>query len=453
MLNNFFAQDFWKSDRLAYQTEKEMITYCELWKQVRCLAGALAQLPPGPVLVYGDKEIFEVVSILSCLLLHRPYVPLAPFLPLERIQEMKYLTGSTCLLSTTALPLGLPWINKIPSFEQDFVIETNEIAYIIFTSGSTGIPKGVPISRANLENFITWITGLKALQFEEPVRVLNQASFSFDLSVADFYYSFACGHTLCALSQEVQKDYSYLLKQVQKFQPQVAIMTPTFAKLLLLDASFSSVFLPTLSCLYFCGERLESVLVSKLWQRFSQLTVLNAYGPTEATSAVCCCQIKREMLSSELPVGEESSQATSSHIIDQEIVLSGPSVFSGYLGSNEFVKQYTTGDLGEWKEGYLYCFGRKDDQIKYRGFRIELEEIRTTIEQIEKVDSCVILPRKVDNQIVQLCAFIIGSICEEEVKCFLQKRLPYYMIPKIKIVSYFPLTENGKLNQKELLYD
>ena len=107
----------------------------------------------------------------------------------------------------------------------------NDIAYIIFTSGSTGDPKGVPISYSNLLNFIEWVNTLKPLSEYENINVLNQASFSFDLSVADIYYALSNGHTLVALDKDNQEDYNNIFKIISDNNVNVLVITPTFIKL------------------------------------------------------------------------------------------------------------------------------------------------------------------------------------------------------------------------------
>ena len=195
--------------------------------------------------------------------------------------------------------------------EQETSGAQNETAYIIFPSGSTGTPKGVPISYANLGNFTRWICSDEVLSgFEHPV-VFSPASFGFDLSVAGIYYTLANGGTLITVSREEQKSFDGIFSALQKSGAEIAMVTPTFMKLCLLNGDFNAEKFPRLRCCWFCGERLEKALCEKLLRRFPSLKIINAYGPTEATCAVCSAMITAETLAAgePLPVRDISSAA------------------------------------------------------------------------------------------------------------------------------------------------
>ena len=215
-----------------------------------------------------------------------------------------------------------------------------------------------------------------------------------------------------------------------------------------------------MECLYFCGEQLDKNLVNKLISPFPKIKILNAYGPTEATSAVSMIRIKKNMLDKEyLPVGEVDKSATEIEIKSKEIILKGKSVFDGYLGikSSKHYKEdnvncYKTGDIGYIDDNELYCLGRKDNQVKYKGFRIELGEIENQIKNINKVKDAVVISKQNDlGVITTIKAYVISRLTEEEIKKELIKSLPYYMIPKSFVfMKRFPINKNGKTDRKEL---
>lgn len=290
---------------------------------------------------------------------------------------------------------------------------------MIFTSCSTEEPKCVQISNNNLTNFINWISSIYPLSSYKDVNVLNQANFSFDLSVTDIYYSLCNGHTLYCLDME--KDYENMYEVLKNID--VGVMTPTFIKLCLLDKEFNYNNYSRLKCIYFCGEQLEVKLVRKIYDRFPNIKIINAYGPTEATSAVSAYNVKKEDLDSNiLPVGEVGKFATTIEIIDNEIVLKGNSVFDGYIGNIQggYYKEnnincYKTGDIGYIKDNKLYCKGRKDNQIKYKGYRIELSEIEYNINQVIDVDDCIVVANYNDDNIVKnIKAFVIGKNIDDK---------------------------------------
>ena len=173
--------------------------------------------------------------------------------------------------------------------------------------------------------------------------------------------------------------------------------------------------------------------------------------------------ITREMAENELllPVGEICAAATEIEIVDDEIVLKGKSVFSGYLGGPKggFYKDgdvncYRTGDLGYIKNGLLYCKGRLDSQIKYMGYRIELEEIEHHINALEGVSGSAVVASYDSNGTVKAIKAYVEAdfpVKTRDIRQELSERIPHYMIPKtIKQVDSLPLNDNGKVDRKAL---
>ncbi|RRD93956.1 hypothetical protein EII17_10525 [Clostridiales bacterium COT073_COT-073] len=454
-------------ERIAYKTEGQSISYRELWSRAEHYAKLLKKQGQSPVIIYGQKEIWVVISILACLLADRTYVPIDLNTPRLRLGQILKQTAATLILTEQSIDGVGASICKLEDLKQYEDAPTqlwkNEIAYIMFTSGTTGTPKGVPISRTNLHNFIIWISQLSPLSEYDGAKVLNQASFSFDLSVADFYYALCNGHTLYAWINDGVADYIRLFELFQQEQIQVAVMTPTLADLCLLNSGWRTENYPALSCIYFCGERLQKKTVQKLWQAFPDLKIINAYGPTEATSAVSAVLIDPEMLlaQEELPVGLQEHLATDVEIIDGEIILKGASVFAGYLQagySRHYLENgqncFYTGDLGFWKNGRLYCRGRKDRQIKWKGYRIELDDIECNIRQLEGVKECAVISSASTGGVVKTVkAFVVleAGYSVDQIRRELSKRLPDYMLPKsLQPILAMPLNQNGKINRKEL---
>ena len=369
---------------VAYQYNNKTITYKELYDDACKYALVLKKQGTEPVIILGNNEIDELVAIMACLFAKRTYVPVGCCTPLNRLKKIISLTNSSLIITGENINIdnihisklsNLDMYNNLPERENN-----NDVAYIIFTSGSTGNPKGVPISYENLSNFIRWISSFNPLSKYKNINVFNQASFSFDLSVAAIYYGLFNGHTIIGGNIDLDNNYSNILDMLSNTN--LMVITPTFIKLCLLDLEFDCSNYPNLDCIYFCGEQLESKVVKKLFKRFPNIKIINAYGPTEATSAISAVLITKEMLDeSLLPVGDINNLATPVEIIDDEIVLSGKSVSKGYINDfkggfydNDLNHYYKTGDMGYIMNNYLYCKGRIDNQIKYKGYRIELNE-------------------------------------------------------------------------------
>lgn len=453
--------------KIAYKVSNECITYQELWDRANELALSLKREGISPVLIYGHKSIDMFISIIACLIANRTYIPIDTHIPKDRIKKIITLSNSSLLICNEEILFHNVKCMTIDKINQTFKntdykdTSQNKIAYIIFTSGSTGEPKGVPISYKNLENFSEWI--MNTIPNVGITNVLNQASFSFDLSVSDIYYSLLNACTLTALEKESQNKLDSILKILQTDQINLMVITPTFIKLLMLDKDFNEKNFPNLNTIYFCGELLEVVTAQKLMDRFPSLTIINAYGPTEATSAISSVTVEKEMLESDfLPVGNISKAAVKIEIINDEIILKGKSVFGGYLNlksDNCFIENntncYKTGDLGKIKGDLLYCLGRKDDQIKYMGYRIEIGDIENNILKINGIREAVVVPEYIKNttNVKSLTAFLTVSsdISIEVIRNILKQKLPEYMIPrKIRILDKLPVNQNGKYDRKKL---
>ena len=452
---------------IAYNVNGNSVSYNELIEKSRMYSEFLARQGKEPVIVYGHKSVGMIISFFACIFSHRTYIPVEKGTPYLRIEKIAELSGASLLIAnenidfnkTESLKLEELKKYKNASVKND---ENNETVYIIFTSGSGGEPKGVPVSRKNLESFIEWISGLSPLRGYSSVGVLNTASFSFDLSVADMFYSLYNGHSLICVEKNDVSDYGRIFGRICENKAVVAVMTPSFAKLCLINPEFNGENYPSLKCFYFCGEVLDKKTAERIFDRFRGISVINAYGPTEATSAVSAVNITYEMLSDEdgLPVGILDNTSSGITVENGEIILRGGGVSSGYInGGGGFYKEnglncYRTGDLGYIKNGMLYFIGRKDSQIKFKGYRIELGDIEKNINKIIGVKDCAVTAKTDGNGTVCLLkAFIvaddstdIGFIKEE-----LSKSLPYYMIPKvIKKLEYLPINKNGKTDRRML---
>lgn len=475
------------SDNIACHIDDRFMTFSELEKAADCTARRLRLSGTAPVLILSSHSVYELTAVIACIFAGIPYVPVNTLTPTRRLESIIHITGAKLLLADdksfaklSSLPSLSPYcinlkefVNQMSAFDVSSAdinpkagcsniipdeTPVNRIAYIIFTSGSTGEPKGVPISYDNLGYFARWIQTVSPLNSYHNINVLNQADLSFDLSAADLFYSLCSGNTWSAKSEAYLKLSQGSSCVFDKYHISVAVMTPSAAKLCLLEDDFNGIFLPALKCIYFCGERLEKKTVKKLWERFPDLKIINAYGPTEATSAVCAVTVSRPMLESseELPVGDIRNSLTQISIDDSEIILKGATVFSGYLcctlNQSEF---YRTGDSGYIRDGLLYFTGRIDNQIKYKGYRIELDDIENNLNRIEGVRESAVIPvRSSEGTVKSIQAYCVIEqleISPEYIRSALKNQLPEYMIPKtIRIVDALPLNINNKIDRKAL---
>ncbi len=428
------------------------------WQELHARASALAAALAGgrePVLIYGEKSPEYVIAIVGCLWAGRPYIPTGAHIPPARIKTMLAASGAKTAVALSPLPgeiqNGVPCLAVPRQGAAYFAlppVAEEDVAYILFTSGSTGTPKGVMVTYGNLENFIGWFTDLPAVAGIYPHAVLNQAQFSFDLSVADLYYTLYTGCTLELPPEGVPLSAC-------GSRAELAVMTPSHADYCLLDEHFAAQALPCLQTVFFCGEPLRGGTVRRLWQRFPGLRVINAYGPTEATCAVSAAEITPELAAGEtLPIGRDGGEAVNITIsVENRICLKGQSVAAGYLNGERFDGSFMTGDLGYFENGYLWYCGRCDDQIKYKGYRIEPVEIEAALIAQTGVRQAVVLPR-CDRlgRVIALKALVAtdGTTDEETLREALRRTLPDYMIPRqIVFLEALPMTVNGKMDRRK----
>jgi D-alanine-activating enzyme/D-alanine-D-alanyl carrier protein ligase len=236
-----------------------------------------------------------------------------------------------------------------------------------------------------------------------------------------------------------------------------------------LNPKFNQENLPSIKEFLFCGEKLGKPVVNMLFQKFPDARIINTYGPTEATVATTYIDITPEMLleQEELPVGREVLNAKLS-IVNDEICISGIHVMRGYLNNeaknNEclFINEngertYRTGDYGFSKDGVFYVLGRKDEQIKFNGYRIELSEIEEKVLNLKALsfkNTAVVALKRNTGVVSRLICFYTANEkkADEEIKTYLSAVLPSYMIPSEFIhIENIPVTTNHKVDKKTLL--
>ncbi len=458
--------------RRAYQNRTQTLTYGELWRSASVLATRL-RAGTGPVLICGEKEAGMPVCFLACLMAGRPWLPVDPQQPQERLLKIRSQADPAEVLccGSHAAAAALRAVQAEPLFcksealaPAQFAADPGRDAYWMFTSGSTGAPKGVRIPLSALENFVEWMCGLPAVAACGTGVSVNQARFSFDLSVADLWPAFAMGGTVRALEPAEQADLPALYEALGSSGARRLVCTPSFVRLCLCDTAFCRTLLPDLETVFFCGETLAPRTVKTLEKRFGGLHILNAYGPTEAACAVCAVEVQGREGS--LPVGCAENAASRLLILDEggaplpdgapsEIAIAGPSVGRGYIGGEAGgfgtlagQKLYRTGDQGVLRDGLLWHLGRRDRQIKYKGYRIEPREVEAAILGWDEARAAAVLPIRAGDEVRGLAAVVeweTAPLTPSECKARLRRTLPDYMLPRRwRAVERMPVNERGK---------
>lgn len=483
-----------ESDCIAIQYREESITFRELWNKSESLSVFLKEnnKNQNPLVIYGNKEIDIIIGMHAALKSGVPYVPVDTSYPVHRLLQIAQQVDCNFIINFSDLELEEKYqilnqeslnriyvqYNSFCSNKRNWVNE-DDICYILFTSGSTGTPKGVPISKANLINFSTWFEKYCFIN-KEKLIVMNQAAYSFDLSVIALYVFLPLGKTLLNVDKMMANDINSLFRYLKQNQLMVWISTPSFLEYCSFDNSFNSSLLNHLTLITLNGEMLKKDLVKSIFDKFKNIKLINGYGPTECTVAISACEITLNMLEDKksLPIGKLLDDGVV--LIDKdkegengigELHIISKSVSSGYyknakLTQEKFYKSkngnngYKTGDLVFEEDGLLYFVARKDFQIKLNGFRIELNDIEANLNRIDYISNSVVLPIYKEDKIAFLAAFILpkGEVKESElkfgikVKKDLGKLVPSYMVPKkVVVIEKFPLNVNGKIDRKKLL--
>lgn len=435
-------------NRIAYSDNGRTVTYAALLDTVKDLYRSFCNTP-GAVLIDCDDFLAGVVAMLAALMCHKPYVPVYCRLPQKRKQDIMESVGCSFIYDGhSILPGNDDPKSRIPE----------ETAYVIFTSGSTGTPKGVSISRDNLSGFIEWLVPSLDRETNGYAAVLCTSMLSFDLSLWSILYSLARGARLSRYVPDSFELFGSVCSVMTGEKTELAVMTPTFLKGCLARRDFCDECLPRLKCIVCCGETLERSVAGRLFDRFPDIRLVNSYGPTEACCRVCMVDISLEMCSwKSLPIGEINRASADIKLRDDEILLKGRSVFSGYIGCRDecFTADgwYLTGDRGYCCGDLLFFSGRTDRQIKYKGYRIVLDEIEDTINGIDGVINSAVTARTgTGGQVLGISAnvFAKDGIDENLLKEKLTALLPEYMIPSVIRMTDSPaVSASGKTLRKE----
>jgi D-alanine--poly(phosphoribitol) ligase subunit 1 len=474
--------DHWAAvapEATAHISDGRTLTYGELRSRSDALARYLTQRlgdDRRPIAVLGHREPEMLIAFLGAVKSGRPYVPLDTALPQQRIDKI-LATSHTALVLTPQNVLQFCGL-EVPGPGRS--VQGDEPFYILFTSGSTGEPKGVIITLACLEHFIAWM--LAEQRFTQIGEVfLNQAPFSFDLSVMDLYCSLATGGTLFSITRDRIANPKELYRALASSGVTTWVSTPSFAQMCLVEDKFSEAMLPRVRRFLFCGETLTPHTADHLLHRFPRAEVWNTYGPTEATVATTSIRIDAAVLEqySPLPVGR-AMPGSEVFIVNGnlkllpanqrgEIIIAGPNVSPGYLARPDLSadaffqhhgqRAYRTGDFGRFRDNLLFFEGRMDQQIKLSGYRIELGDVEENLRALATVRDAIVIPIIKDGTPQSLAAFVLLAARDDashfnlshELRKQLSERLPTYMLPrKFIFLDAFPMTPNGKVDRASL---
>jgi amino acid adenylation domain-containing protein len=503
VLDMFLTHVKQSPDATAVESRGKRMTFAELEERANQLAQHLRQMglkQEGLVGICMERSADIIVAMLAVLKAGGAYVSLDPSYPPERLQYMLE-DAKVQVLCTENHLLDRCKNEKCPAVLMDRIgtdkdsqieskaslpligrISTDNLAYIIYTSGSTGRPKGVQVTHKGLRNLCQWHQ--HAFTLRPGDRTTQVASLGFDASVWEIWSSLAAGATLCFAPEEVRlspvelRDWLIAERITVSFLP-----TPLAESVITLDWPQQT----PLRALLTGGDKLRHTPSSPL-----PFVLFNNYGPTECAVVATSGQVVFDhSKDSTPPIGRAIANAQT-YVLDQQLQLVpmgvtgelyvggegvargywqrpeltaerflpdpfGPDLFSGLTGA----RMYRTGDLVCYlPNGQLKFIGRTDEQVKLRGYRIELEEVASVLRKAEGVRDAVVLVRggeeeNQENSVARLVAYIVrqsGALLNDvNLRQHARRQLPEYMVPSVCVIlDELPLTANGKVDRKAL---
>ncbi|WP_433582139.1 amino acid adenylation domain-containing protein [Paenibacillus amylolyticus] len=521
--------------------ENDRLTYAELNERANRLAATLRTSGIGRESIVGilaERSVDLLVAVLAVWKAGGAYVPLDPEYPVDRVRFMLEDSGAKVLLTQTPLrERAEAWLGeeelaletvlylddetsysedranapmdfgqgsnsasdrvsgeltgavnsddpshlKVAGLDSFHEARPEDLAYVIYTSGTTGKPKGVMIEHRSLVNTAAGYRREYRLD-QFPVRLLQLASFSFDVFVGDIARTLYNGGTMVIVPKEDRIDPSRLHHWMERERITIFESTPALIVPFMEYVHEQGLDISGMELLITSSDSCSVADYRTLQERFGSLfRIINAYGVTEAAidSSFYDEQLAKLPQTGHVPIGKAWLNAKF-YIVDAhlnpvpvgvlgELVIGGVGVARGYLNRPELTEEkfvdspftagermYRTGDLARWMEdGNVDFIGRIDNQAKIRGYRIETGEIESQLLRVEGVREAVVLVRSDANGQKALCAYYTPDTSAEllvnDLRSALAQDLPGYMIPSYFVeLERLPLTPNGKMDRKAL---
>jgi D-alanine--poly(phosphoribitol) ligase subunit 1 len=494
------------AERTALHLEGEApLSYAQLDELSNRLANHLAAQGVGPrdvVALVHDKAAAGYAAMLACLKLGAVYLNLDETNPAERLRRILDTAQPRLILLAQPLPEDAPVRSLMPDVPT-LVLEGEgatpwrqacaqppagmqavtgtDPAYLMYTSGSTGMPKGAAIAHGAVLRFVQWIEDRFAITPQDVFSGLNPPYF--DNSVFDFYGALFTGASLAPVKRATAKDGQAMVKRLEQAGCTIWFSVPSMLIYANTVKALGDNSLPTLRSFVFGGEGFPKGELARLFKRYSdRIGFINVYGPTECTCICSAHTVTGHDLQDPTglaPLGHLNPDFAG-WVLDEdgapvadgqagELWLGGPNVALGYYNDTQRTaasfaqnpahdrypeRLYRTGDLVRVNaQGLLEFVGRRDNQVKHLGYRIELEEIEAALCALPYVAQAGVIYRRLRAEFGQIEAFIAatGVVDEAKVREDLRSVLPEYMVPrKVVVMDELPKNSNGKVDRKAL---
>lgn len=435
----------------------------------------------------------SIIMILAVYKAEGVVIPLSVDCPIDRVNNIIDQTKAEIVITGRQVDYNVPCFDPFSLDDSDDMSEiaysnrSDSFAYIMFTSGSTGEPKGIMIRQKSIINevaacykrFFDLYDDEGAAELEKPLIIAILADFSFDPSMVQLYTGLFYGNCIVPVPDDVKNSQWKLSEFLSDMKVDCLDITPSHLKHVLsfFENKKEEIYLPR--NIVSVGEPLTSDFIKKIREFNKAEYVINAYGPTEVCVYCTASRFKLDEFcdADDITVGK-ALDGYEVYILDEkgdkveigqigEICVASPYISDGYIGKEELTKKsfvrlpkisehriYRTNDLGYMdSDGKFYCKGRRDDQIKIAGNRIEIGEVENTIKRYVDVQQIKIIVASDALVGKKMVAFYKGDYRKEsEFRNELKKFLPNPMIPTTFIkIEQFPLNNNGKVDRKKLL--
>lgn len=482
------------TNAVALEEESLQLTYAQYLDSARRIGTALirANLHRAPIVMMLPKGALALCAFMGAMYAACPYVPMNLGTPTARLEAMFENLRPGAILGQrrqveelrTQYP-KIPVLSVEDMLEGDIdetalersldqVVDTDPI-YIMYTSGSTGIPKGVTVPHRGVIDYAAWV--VERFEFDETTVMANQAPFYFDNSIFDIYGAMLCGGRLVLVPEALYLFPNKLPPYLKEHEISSIFWVPTVMINVANSGSLDGIDLPKLKNISFCGEVMPNTQLN-IWRKaLPGRTYANLYGPTEISDVCCYYIVDREFAdSAPLPIGkacenmrvqiltEDNREAAVGEL--GELCVLGSGVALGYWNAPEITAKvfvtnplqpnvpqsmYRTGDLAYRSEDGLIMFcGRKDNQVKLRGNRIELGEVESAAICIPGVENvCAVLDE--EGQQIVLFLETKEQFHLRKFNLALKQYIPNYMMPgKLVCMEKLPHTPNDKIDRVKL---
>ncbi len=468
-----------------------ILTYAEFGERAAKLAAVLVKkgVKSGDlVAVMAARSIDTLVGIYAIVLCCAAYLPVDSNYPEARKQYMLQDSGAGFLLheaATKARPGGCQavmislnaWQEASAPYDAAPDTSPQSLAYLIYTSGSTGQPKGVMIEQQSLINRLNWMQ--RRYPIQQGDVILHKTSFSFDVSVWELFWWMLTGASVCLMEPQTERFCDSIAACIHAQKITVIHFVPSMLAIFLDFVEEMDVAddLRSLRQVFASGEALQGATVEKFYRLLPWCRLSNLYGPTEATIDVTYYDCPRENIPENIPIGKPIDNMRV-YIVDDnllplpvgvsgELCIGGIGLARGYINKEELTRSqfvqpawlterlYKTGDIARWlPDGNILFLGRRDAQVKVRGYRIELNEIEYNLQKHPSIRHAIVIAKPdTDSGENELIAYVIADKQMEsrELAGYLARTLPDFMVPAYFVqIETIPLTANHKLDKKAL---